>query len=119
MSEDELAVVREGVKAYESLRADLAQALPFWPLGLPTSRDDVVVLGLRAPAATYLYLWFPRAGEQREIALPLPTAVAGATVETVYPRSLPAYELDWDTVEHVLRVTPTVSGPTARVLRIA
>ena len=119
MSAAELALVREGVAAYEGLRADLAQAVPFWPLGLPTSRDDVVVLGLQAPAATYLYLWFPRAGEQGEIALPLPTAVEGATVETVYPRSLPAYEQDWDAANRLLRLTPTVPGPTARVLRIA
>jgi alpha-galactosidase len=118
MSADEIALVREGVEAYEGLRADLAQALPFWPLGLPTSRDDVVVLGLRAPAATYLYLWFPRAGEHTDVTLQLPTAVEGTAVETVYPRSLPAYELDWDTTERVLRVTPTVPGPTARVLRI-
>ena len=118
MSDGELALVREGVKAYEGLRAELAQAVPFWPSGLPTSRDDVVVLGLRAPAATYLYLWFPRAGEQGAVALQLPTAVEGSTVETVYPRSLPAYEQDWDAAERVLRVTPTVPGPTARVLRI-
>ena len=77
-----------------------------------------MVLGLRAPAATYLYLWFPRAGEQGTIALPLPTAIGGSTVETVYPRSLPAYELDWDTTRRVLRVRSTVPGPTARVLRI-
>ena len=77
-----------------------------------------MALGLRAPAATYLYLWFPRAGSTREVSLHLPTAVDGAAVETVYPRSLPAYELDWDTAERVLRVTPTVPGPTARVLRI-
>ena len=50
--------------------------------------------------------------------LQLPTAVEGTAVETVYPRSLPAYEQDWDTTERVLRVTPTVPGPTARVLRI-
>ena len=118
MSGDEHALVREGVRSYEGLRADLARSVPFWPLGLPTSRDEVVVLGLRAPAASYLYLWFPRAGEQGAVALQLPTGVDGSAVETVYPRSLPAYQHDWDAAAHVLRVTPTVAGPTARVLRI-
>lgn len=119
MSADELALVREGVVAYEGLRADLGQAVPFWPLGLPTSRDDVVVLGLRAPAATYLYLWFPHPGHHGAVALQLPPEVDGSTIETVYPRSLPAYEQDWDAANRLLRLTPTVPGPTARVLRIA
>ena len=78
MSAAELALVREGVAAYEGLRADLAQAVPFWPLGLPTSLDDVVVLGLRAPAATYLYLWFPRPGEHADVTLQLPVGVEGS-----------------------------------------
>jgi alpha-galactosidase len=119
MSADELALVREGVVAYEGLRADLGQAVPFWPLGLPTSRDDVVVLGLRASAATYLYLWFPHPGHHGAVALQLPPEVDGSTIETVYPRSLPAYEQDWDAANSLLRLTPTVPGPTARVLRIA
>ena len=118
MSAAELALVREGVVAYEGLRADLAQAVPFWPLGLPTSLDDVVVLGLRAPAATYLYLWFPSPGEHTTVTVQLPASVEGSAVETVYPRSLPAYGVDWDADERVLGLTPTVSGPTARVLRI-
>ncbi|HEY5981528.1 MAG TPA: glycoside hydrolase family 36 protein [Microlunatus sp.] len=118
MSADELALVREGVLAYEGLRADLAESVPFWPLGLPTSLDDVVVLGLRAPAATYLYVWFPRPGAHGAVNLPLPTAIDGSTLETVYPRSLPSWAQEWDADERVLRLTPTVSGPTARVLRI-
>ncbi len=119
MSADELALVREGVLAYEGLRADLAESAPFWPLGLPTSLDDVVVLGLRAPAATYLYVWFPGKGAHEEVSLQLPAAIEGSEVETVYPRSLVSWEQDVDATERVLRLTPTVSGPTARVLRLA
>ncbi len=119
MSADELALVREGVLAYEGLRADLAESVPFWPLGLPTSLDDVVVLGLRAPAATYLYVWFPGKGAHEEVSLQLPAAIEGSEVETVYPRSLVSWEQDVDATERVLRLTPTVSGPTARVLRLA
>ena len=119
MNADELALVREGVLAYEGLRADLAESVPFWPLGLPTSLDDVVVLGLRAPAATYLYVWFPGKGAHEEVSLQLPAAIEGSEVETVYPRSLVSWEQDVDATERVLRLTPTVSGPTARVLRLA
>lgn len=119
MSTDELALVREGVQAYEGLRADLGRSVPFWPLGLPTSLDEVVVLGLRAPTATYLYVWFPRPGAHGPVTLPLPAGLDVSTSTTVYPASLPAYEQEWDPDQRVLRLTPTVTGPTARVLRIA
>jgi alpha-galactosidase len=118
MTPAELALVHEGVTAYEGLRADLARAVPFWPLGLPTSRDDVVVLGLRAPAATYLYVWFTAPGDHSTVELELPATVEGSVLRTVYPLTLPAYEQAWDDVGRVLRLTPTVAGPTARVLVI-
>ena len=116
MSAAELDLVREGVQAYEGLRADLAQAVPFWPLGLPTSLDPVVVLGLRSPESVYLYLWFTQPGEHQTLTLdldfrsPKPPAV-------VYPTSLPDWDLDWDAATGRLTVTPGVDGPTARVLR--
>jgi alpha-galactosidase len=118
MTPAELALVHEGVTAYEGLRADLARAVPFWPLGLPTSRDDVVVLGLRAPAATYLYVWFTAPGDHSTVELELPATVEGSVLRTVYPLTLPAYEQAWDDVGRVLRLTPTVAGPSARVLVI-
>ena len=119
MNADELALVREGVLAYQGLRDDLARSVPFWPLGLPTSLDEVVVLGLRAPAATYLYLWFTQPGDHATLTLDLPVRVEGEAVETVYPRSLPTWEQEWDGAGRVLRIAPAAAGPTARVLRIA
>jgi alpha-galactosidase len=119
MSADELALVREGVLAYQGLRDDLARSVPFWPLGLPTSLDEVVVLGLRAPAATYLYLWFIQPGDHATLTLDLPVRVKGSVVETVYPRSLPTWEQEWDRDRRVLGISPSAAGPTARVLRIA
>ena len=119
MNADELALVREGVLAYQGLRDDLARSVPFWPLGLPTSLDEVVVLGLRAPAATYLYLWFTQPGDHATLTLDLPVRVEGEAVETVYPRSLPTWEQEWDGAGRALRIAPAAAGPTARVLRIA
>src|SRR5690606_33646092 len=34
--------VRAAMEVYKGIRADLRHALPFWPLGLPGWRDDVV-----------------------------------------------------------------------------
>ena len=118
MSDDELALVREGV---EGVRGAARRTGPGGAVLAVGAADQS---GRRRGAGTagtrgHLPLpVVPAGGSKGEVALPLPTAVEGSTVETVYPRSLPAYELDWDTAERVLRVTPTVPGPTARVLRI-
>lgn len=113
MDEAERALVRAGVAAYEQLRADLAVAVPFWPLGLPTSQDPVVVLGLRAPGASYLYVWFTGGGEHEPLTLALPGD--GGPVSTVYPTGLGEWSIERRPDELVL--TPAVTGPTARVLR--
>ncbi|HEY5785393.1 MAG TPA: alpha-galactosidase [Microlunatus sp.] len=119
MSADELALVQEGVAAYEGLRADLAQAVPFWPLGLPTSLDDVVVLGLRAPAATYLYVWFPKGVDHEAVTLDLSTIEGwSGGVETVYPTTLPAWRTEGLDGSGTLTVEPGIGGLTARVLRL-
>lgn len=115
MSEAELALVREGVQAYEGLRADLARSVPFWPLGLPTSLDPVVALGLRTSTAVYLYLWFTRPGQQQTLTLDLPSSSANGPA-VVYPASLPDWDLGWEFATGRLTVTPGVDGPTARVL---
>lgn len=122
MSAAELALVREGVQAYEGLRADLAQSLPCWPLGLPSSLDEVVVLGLRAPEATYLYVWFTQPGDHEPVTLELTglsgTESATVDVSVVYPTSLADWQLDWTPETTSLTVDPGVAGLTARVLRI-
>jgi alpha-galactosidase len=118
MSADELGLVRAGVQAYETLREDLGRSVPFWPLGLPTSLDPVVVLGLRAPGATYLYVWFTRPGDHGPLTLDLPDA-AGAALTTVYPTGLDPWSLDWDRTGGCLTADPGRPGLTARVLRLA
>ncbi|HEY4850064.1 MAG TPA: glycoside hydrolase family 36 protein [Streptosporangiaceae bacterium] len=57
MSRPQRALVAGAVEVYKGLRADLARAVPFWPLGLPRWTDSRVALGLRAPGATYLVAW--------------------------------------------------------------
>ena len=114
MSEAELGLVREGVQAYEGLRADLGQAAPFWPSGLPSSQDPVVVLGLRAPDASYLYVWFTQPGEHAPVTLDLGP---GTVISTVYPASLPDWSLSWES--NRLTIQPHGVGLTARVFRIA
>ncbi|KAK1525497.1 alpha-galactosidase [Colletotrichum abscissum] len=40
LSDNRLAIVKEGLEVYESMRGDLRHAHPTWPLGLPKWHDD-------------------------------------------------------------------------------
>jgi alpha-galactosidase len=63
-------LVKEALDYYKSIRADIPEALPFWPLGLPTQQDDWISLGLRRGNRIYLAVWRVR-GDGEEVRLPL------------------------------------------------
>ncbi|MEV0388416.1 glycoside hydrolase family 36 protein [Nonomuraea sp. NPDC050643] len=116
MRPGQLEAVRDAVRVYRELRADVAGAVPLWPLGLPGWDDPWLALGLRAGDTTYLGVW--RRGGAGEVRVPLPH-LAGRPVEidVRYPRHLPAWEHRWDS--GVLTLTPHDDEPvTARVFRI-
>ena len=65
MTEAQQTLVREGIDVYKDIRSDIADAVPFWPLGLPGWTDDWLAFGLRAAETTYLLVW-RRHGESGE-----------------------------------------------------
>ncbi len=72
MTERQLSLVRRALTVYKELRADLARALPFWPLGLPGWTDPWPALGMRVPGGpTYLLVW-RRGGERAAMSVPVP-----------------------------------------------
>lgn len=98
---DARALVREAVALARISRARLADAVPFWPLGLPGWHDDVLVLGLRDPDGDTLHVW--SRGSAAELALP-------AAAVQVFPRGR-----TWERAGAVLAVP---AGPDAAVFRI-
>lgn len=54
-------LVKEALDYYKTIRADIPEALPFWPLGLPTQQDEWVSLGLRREDRVYVAVWRVRA----------------------------------------------------------
>ncbi|MFJ8625035.1 glycoside hydrolase family 36 protein [Kitasatospora sp. NPDC093550] len=109
-------LVHEAVAVHKSIRADLPQALPAWPLGLPGWEDPWIALALHTPATTYLTVW-RRSGEQAVKDLDLPH-LAGAEVraEVLYPASSRA-RATWhpDTAELTLTLP---AAPSAVLLRL-
>ena len=57
------ALVDEAMAVYKTIRADLPQAVPAWPLGLPAWNDPWVALALRTESTTYVTVW-RRSGDE-------------------------------------------------------
>jgi alpha-galactosidase len=103
--------VRDAVHAYREIRADLAEAVPEWPLGLPGWDDGWLALALRTPAVTYLGLW-RRPGAAATVTLP----IDAAGIDLLFPRHLSAWEVD---AAGSLTVTSSSLEPySARIFRI-
>lgn len=103
------ALVHEAMAVYKAIRADLPQAVPSWPLGLPAWDDEWLVLAMSASATTYLVVW--RRGGEDTVKVPVPRL---SDVELLYPAASPA---SWhvDTSELVL-ILPT--APSAVLFRL-
>ncbi|GAA3604292.1 alpha-galactosidase [Kineosporia mesophila] len=118
MAADELALVHEGIAVHRVLRDELPQTVPFWPLGLPGWFDPTVALGLRGVKSDVLAVW------QREPAsAPVLVELShlhgrDVRIETLYPRSLPSWDVSWDATTGVLTLVPLAAGPSARLFRI-
>lgn len=110
-------LVKEALDYYKKIRGDIPEALPFWPLGLPTQQADFVSFGLYHDDRIYVAVW-RIAGEGASVKLPLPRW-QGQPLEAVcaYPAEAKGTECQWHAAEGVLEVTlPAVK--TARLFEL-
>jgi alpha-galactosidase len=118
MTPQRLALVREGVRLHQSLRADLVRAVPCWPLGLPGWDDPWLSLGLRAGDVTHLGIW-RRPGAPDRAVLPLPhLAGRDLSMRTAYPSAMGGWTYSWNPGAAELTVTSARPAPAARILRL-
>ncbi len=110
------ALVHEAVTVYKAIRADLPQAVPAWPFGLPARDDPWLALALRTPATTYLTVW-RRPGAESTMSLLLPhLRGSAARVDGLYPTASQAVAA-WNPDAADLTLTlPT--APSAVLLRL-
>jgi alpha-galactosidase len=118
MTAEQLASVRAAVRVQHEIRADLATAVPLWPLGLPAWSDQWLSLALKSRDATYLAVW-QRGSDQESVTLSLPQ-LRGADIdlEVLYPRDLPAWQSGWDPAAGELTLTARRAPASARLFRI-
>jgi alpha-galactosidase len=105
-------LVAQGMDVYKQIRADLAHAVPFWPLGLPGWDDPWIALGMRAERATYLVVWHrqarpggtPSRNEPGEISLPVVPGIPSAVPRVLYP--IGKVQLRWDATTQLTVLLP-------------
>ncbi|MBK3562737.1 glycoside hydrolase family 36 protein [Streptomyces sp. MBT62] len=119
MDDEQLDLVRSALAVYKDIRAEIAAAHPFWPLGLPGWDDEWIAQGLRGAESTYLMVWRREVGADasadadRTLAIP---HLRGAHVHptALYPATGDA-GVEWDAAEGLLTVTLPRAGTAVLV----
>ena len=81
-NEEQMALVKEALSIYKSYRHEIPQAVPFYPLGLPTSSDELFCAAYRYPSCIRLAVW-RLDSEKSDIFIPIETHFD--SVKIVYP----------------------------------
>ncbi|RPH29523.1 alpha-galactosidase [Buttiauxella warmboldiae] len=96
LSEANFGQVQEAIGFYKTLRNNIKQALPFWPLGLSRFSDEWVALGLVAPCGKRLLAVWHREGEQAVCTLPISDLLGKEVdIKQGYPTTI-AHHTSWD-----------------------
>jgi alpha-galactosidase len=86
LSDKRKQLVKEALDYYKSMRHDIAEGLPFWPLGLPTQQDKWISYGLHHGDKYYLALWRLENSDAKQL-IPLPALVGNEVViKCAYPQ---------------------------------
>lgn len=99
------ALVKAGLDYYKTIRADISDTLPYWPLGMPNFRNsEWTSVALRKDHKTYLAVWRLNS-ETDSVLLPLAyTGDAELQVACTYPPH-PNCMWQWDESKRALEVT--------------
>jgi alpha-galactosidase len=107
MSSPQQKLVAQAITVYKQIRADLAEALPFWPLGLPRWTDPWLAVGMRGRSATYVVVWRRESSTATqvgsEVSIPVAASQTEAHPRLLYPQN--GALLDWNTTKGELRVS--------------
>ncbi len=82
LTEEQLALVNEGIRVMKSIRADVSDAIPFYPCGVPTYTDKLFAAAYRCADCTRIAVW--RLGTDEDT---LSIPVKCSSVKVLYPSS--------------------------------
>jgi alpha-galactosidase len=116
LSPARMALVKEGIAYYKSIRGLVPQGRSFWPLGLPQWGDSWHCLGLEHGGKRLLAVWRLKGGEAK-LSLPLRELKGReAQVRVAYPKNKDA-GLRWNRASGVLELSLEKEF-SARILEI-
>jgi alpha-galactosidase len=117
LTDKQLDLVARGMQVYESIKFDVKNAVPFWPLGLPAWHDDWLAQGLASKSGRLLLaVW--RRGGKGEARLPI-LALKGKVeidIKLLYPDF--EAEVSWDAEAGELRVALPTGDVAARLFAL-
>lgn len=95
ISKNCLNLVKEGIDFYKSIREQIPDSLPFWPIGFPKTEDGWMCLGLDFGRKQYLAVW-RLAGSTDFCDIPLTSLNQGSLrVKCAYPQNQ-EYAYSWN-----------------------
>ncbi len=115
ISPERLALVKEGIQCYKSIRSEIADSLPFWPLGIGTMESEYLSLGLECQSGLYIAVWRTRAGDSSFVSIPLQPKFPVKNISCIYPSHL-SHEFQWLPEKNQLKVF--LKPRTARIYKI-
>ncbi len=98
--------VKEALDYYKTIRHDIKEALPFWPLGLSHFSDTWISLGLKTDKKTYVAVW-RRHAPTGTVQLPIEHLKGHENVKVTcaYPANDPDTAFSWHAANGTLTVT--------------
>ena len=104
--QDQFDRVKEALDYYKTIRGDIKNSLPFWPLGVSHFSDTWISLGLKAGKKSYVAVW-RRHAPTDTVELPLShlRGKEAVTVTCAYPMNDPDTRFAWNPASGILSVS--------------
>ena len=85
LSDQQLALLKEGIDVYKEIRGDIPESLPYFPLGFGNVKDSVLAYGLKNDPKAYLSVFCTH---QESAEIPLSFGKKIKEVKVLYPRDI-------------------------------
>ena len=86
LSNDRLALVKEGIACHLSIVDKLKTGSPFWPIGIGSFGSEYLCLGIACGDQAYLAVWHTKATPKGELRIRLP---GWKRAQCIYPKKAP------------------------------
>lgn len=83
MSKSSLNLMKEGIAVYKQIRKDIINSVPFFPLGLCTTKSEVLAYGVQNEKKAYLSVFTPKTDKA---VIPLNLVKKVKEVKVIYPK---------------------------------